>query len=68
MPLGGYAILEGDELWLRGLVATPDGKRFLTDEGRCHKDDGEKFGVELAERMLNNGAREILAEVGIVPQ
>lgn len=68
VPLGGYAILEGDELWLRGLVATPDGKRFLTDEGRCHKDDGEKFGVELAERMLNNGAREILAEVGIVPQ
>ena len=65
VPLGGYAILEGDQIWLRGLVASPDGQRFLAQEMKGPKEIGAAMGVQLAEDMLQKGAREILAEVGI---
>jgi uroporphyrinogen-III synthase len=28
VPLGGYAIIDNGQLWLRGFVATPDGRRW----------------------------------------
>ena len=32
IPLGGYAVTENGELWLRGFVATPDGQRMVRGE------------------------------------
>lgn len=63
VPIGSFAELEGDELWLRGLVGSPDGSAMIRGERRGPREDAEKMGISLAEELLNNGAREILAEV-----
>jgi len=65
VPIGGHALIEGDELWLRGLVGRPDGTETITDEIRGPLDQAEALGIALAERMLDGGAHRILAEVGI---
>ncbi|WP_428944461.1 hydroxymethylbilane synthase [Pantoea sp. FN060301] len=63
VPIGSYAVLEGDMLWLRGLVGSPDGKEMIRGERRGPREDAEKMGISLAEELLDNGAREILREV-----
>ncbi|WP_312046342.1 hydroxymethylbilane synthase [Erwinia sp.] len=63
VPIGSFAELEGDELWLRGLVGSPDGRAMIRGERRGPREEAEKMGISLAEELLNNGAREILAEV-----
>ncbi|KOC88646.1 hydroxymethylbilane synthase [Winslowiella iniecta] len=63
VPIGSYAVLEGDDLWLRGLVGSPDGKQMIRGERRGPRADAEKMGISLAEELLDNGAREILADV-----
>lgn len=65
VPIGGHALIEGDSLWLRGLVGRPDGSETLEDEIRGPLDQAEALGVTLAERLLAAGAGRILAEVGI---
>lgn len=63
VPIGSFALLEGDQLWLRGLVGSPDGSQMVSGERRGPRADAEKMGISLAEELLDNGAREILAEV-----
>jgi len=63
VPIGGYAILEGDQLWLRGLVGTPDGSEVVRGERRGDPKDGEAMGADLAEELLAKGAGRILAEL-----
>ncbi|WP_166421999.1 hydroxymethylbilane synthase [Paraglaciecola sp. 20A4] len=60
VPIGSYAELTGDELYLRGLVGSPDGAVLLHAEKRGHKDDAISIGVEVAEQLLTQGAGEIL--------
>lgn len=63
VPIGCYAELEGDQVWLRGLVGRPDGTKVLRDEIRGSADAAEALGIELADRLLAAGADKILAEV-----
>lgn len=65
VPIACYATLNeaGDELYLRGLVASTDGTKILRDELRNSPDQAEQMGIELAERLLAAGADSILAEV-----
>lgn len=64
VPIACYAIHTQDQqLWLRGLVGRPDGSLMLTDELRGNPGDGEAMGVELAERLLAQGADAILRDV-----
>ncbi len=63
VPIGAYALVQGDEIWLRGLVGQPDGSRVLRDEIRGPLAQGEALGLQLAERLLAAGADQILAEV-----
>jgi len=60
VPLGGYALLDGGRLWLRGFVASPDGAQFVYGEITA---DGapEQRGAELAAQLRAKGANEILA-------
>ena len=60
VPIGSYSLLEGDEIWLRALVGEPDGSKVVRGEIRGHRNDAEKMGVQLAEQLLNDGAKEIL--------
>ncbi len=63
VPIGGFALLEGDEVWLRGLVGRPDGTEMLYAEVRGNADDAEALGIQLAEDLLSQGADTILADV-----
>ncbi|AMQ41372.1 porphobilinogen deaminase [Aeromonas veronii] len=63
VPIGAYALVEGEQIWLRGLVGSPDGTYVIRDEIRGPLADGEALGEQLAQRLLAAGADEILAEV-----
>ncbi len=63
VPLAGYAVLEGDQLYLRGLVGEPDGSKVLRAEIRGASSDAVALGIKLAEDLLSQGAGEILAKL-----
>ncbi|MFL0811145.1 MAG: hydroxymethylbilane synthase [Agarilytica sp.] len=63
VPIGCFAVIEGDQLWLRGLVGEPDGSRILREEIRGPITEGENLGVSLAETLLDAGAGDILTRV-----
>lgn len=63
VPIGSYAEIDGDQIWLRALVGAPDGSQMVRGERRGNTTDAERMGVDLAEELLAKGAREILQEV-----
>ncbi|MGA4633283.1 hydroxymethylbilane synthase [Pseudomonas solani] len=63
VPIACYAILEDDQLWLRGLVGQPDGGTLLRAESRALASDAESLGVRVAEDLLGQGAEAILQAV-----
>lgn len=63
VPIACFAIHQEGQLWLRGLVASIDGKSVLRDDIVGAVEDAEHMGVTLAERLLAAGADKILAEV-----
>ncbi|ELI5733336.1 hydroxymethylbilane synthase [Vibrio fluvialis] len=63
VPIGSYALLEGGDLWLRALVGEPDGSHIVRGEIRGPRQDAERLGVELANQLLANGARDILTKL-----
>ena len=63
VPIGAYAELEGDQLWLRGLVGSPDGRQILRAERRGPACAPETLGQALAEQLLAQGAARLLTEV-----
>ena len=63
VPIACYAVLEGDQIWLRGLVGQPDGSQLLRAEGRAPIGDAEALGVRIAEALLAQGAGKILADI-----
>ena len=50
-PIAGLAVLEGDEVWLRGEILRPDGSERLSEEGRAPIAEGAELGRELAARL-----------------
>ena len=63
VPIACYAVLEGEQLWLRGLVGQPDGALLLNAQGRAPASEAERLGVEVAEALLAQGAGAILQAV-----
>jgi len=61
VPIAGFAVLEGDQLYLRGLVGEPDGSEILRAEIRGASSRARELGVELARQLLSRGADRILA-------
>lgn len=63
VPIGGYAELQQDTLWLRGLVASVDGSRVLRAEATAPRADADKLGEAVADSLLSQGAADILADI-----
>jgi hydroxymethylbilane synthase len=61
-PVAGYAVVDGDFIWLRGLVGRPDASEILREELRGPATAAAELGTELAMRLLRGGADKILAE------
>ncbi len=60
VPIGGHAVLEDDQLWLRGLVGTVDGNEIIRGEIRGPREEATRLGTALAEELLEHGAARIL--------
>lgn len=63
VPIGAFAEIDGDQLYLRGLVGQLDGQQILQAEVRGAACDGEALGQQLADKLLAQGAGAILAAV-----
>ncbi|MFY0639676.1 MAG: hydroxymethylbilane synthase [Bermanella sp.] len=63
VPIACYATLDGDQLFLRGLVGSEDGQTIIRTEINGHVDDAETLGIQAAENLLAKGAGKILADV-----
>jgi hydroxymethylbilane synthase len=63
VPIGVNTTLDGDQLTLTGIVASVDGKNVVKDTISGDATEAENLGNELAERMRQQGAQEILAEI-----
>ena len=63
VPIGGFALLENNELWLRGLVGRVDGSEIIRGEAKGAPDEAEALGAGLAEQLLSWGADVILKEL-----
>ncbi len=65
-PVGALAeVAEGDdglEVWLRAVVAAPDGSHLVRLSGSGDVDDAEGVGRRLAEEMLAEGAAGLMQE------
>lgn len=65
VPLGGFAIIEQGDLWLRGFVSSVDGQRVVRHELRGKPEHAEQIGAEMGAHLIASGADKILAELGM---
>ena len=63
VPIAGHALLEGNEIHLRGLVGEPNGSRIISGEIHGPKTEAEQLGLQLADELLAKGANEILEKL-----
>jgi hydroxymethylbilane synthase len=63
VPIGAYATVDGQNVHLRAIVASPDGKRLIRTKLSGAAADPTKLGEEAGQRLLEAGAREILGAV-----
>lgn len=63
LPLAAYAVANGTEIRLRGLVAMPDGSRVVRAESSGSSATPEELGETLAAQLRALGADAILASL-----
>jgi len=63
VPIGAFAEVDGGQVELTGLVASVDGKEVLKDSISGPNAEAQQIGAQLANKLLDMGGREILAEV-----
>ncbi len=64
VPIAARGDTEDGQLKLRGIVASLDGSRLVKDIISGELSRAESLGVELAERLLARGAKEIIEQFG----
>lgn len=64
VPLGAYAIIRNEHLYLRGFVAQPGGTPFIHAEVSGSPEDPENLGSQLAQALREQGAEQIIASLG----
>ncbi len=60
VPIGGFAQYQGEQLFMRGLVGSPDGSVLYRAERTGGLDQAETIGRLIAEDLLAQGADKIL--------
>ena len=59
-PVATYAVVNDAQLNVTALVALPDGSRSIRDSVTGNPKDAEQLGEDLATRLLDSGARDLL--------
>ncbi len=60
VPIAGFAVLNHDKIFVRGLVGEPDGSRIIRAEVSGTAAQAELLGVTVAEDLLGQGADLVL--------
>jgi hydroxymethylbilane synthase len=63
VPIGAYATVNGDRLFLQAVVVSPDGVDLVRDNSEGRAADAQRIGRELGEALLAAGADSILESV-----
>ena len=63
-PVATYAVVDGEALTVTALVAMPDGTEVIRDSVSGDASEAEALGEELANRLLESGAAELLEAAG----
>ena len=63
VPIGVNSQISNEELTLTGMVASLDGKRLIRDQASGSAADPESIGIELADKLKQQGAGAILKEI-----
>jgi hydroxymethylbilane synthase len=63
IPIGALAALQGDRLWLDGLVADVDGREVLRERESGPVEDPQALGRSVAQTLVERGANEILRSI-----
>jgi hydroxymethylbilane synthase len=63
VPIAGFAQLQGNQIFMRGLVGNPDGSLLYRAERSGSLDQAESIGRMVAEDLLALGADKILQEL-----
>ncbi|GMQ96583.1 MAG: hydroxymethylbilane synthase [Gammaproteobacteria bacterium] len=63
VPIAGYAVLEENDIYLRGLVGRPDGSEVIFGEIRGGQQEAVQLGRQLAQDLLKRGAKSILDDI-----
>lgn len=59
-PIAGFATLQGDRLQLHGVIGSPDGREMYRGSNSGPLEDAQNIGVALAEKLLKDGAEQLL--------
>ncbi len=60
VPIGGFAEIQGEQLFMRGLVGSPDGALIYRAEKTGLIQQAQEIGVAIAEDLLSQGADKVL--------
>lgn len=60
VPIAGFAEIKGDQLFMRGLVGSPDGTKTYRSQFAGSVKEVEAIGRHIAEDLLSQGADKIL--------
>lgn len=60
VPIAGFAVLNHDKLYMRGLVGEPDGSHIMRVEMTLPASQAEELGMSVAEELLSQGADKVL--------
>jgi hydroxymethylbilane synthase len=63
VPIGAFATIEGDEITIRGLVASLDGKTVYQKEIKGSKINAIILGKELGDALIDMGGDKIMQEI-----
>ncbi len=60
IPLAAFAQVDGNDIHLQARVIHPDGAPMLSDSGHARRDQAEGLGRQIAEKLIQQGAHDII--------
>ncbi|WZL71767.1 hydroxymethylbilane synthase [Clostridiaceae bacterium 35-E11] len=63
VPIGAYSCIEGENLVMDAVIASPDGEKVIRLKDKCSKEHYEQLGIKMAREGLNQGGRAILDNI-----
>lgn len=62
VPIAAHAVVEDNQLYLRAMVALPDGTESLSTDIRGELDQAQELGDKAANDLLDRGGKQLLAK------